>query len=28
MHIYVNQANKWDGLIERSKQEVAEEEGR
>jgi uncharacterized membrane protein (DUF485 family) len=28
MHIYVHQANKWDGLIERSKQEVAEEEGR
>jgi uncharacterized membrane protein (DUF485 family) len=28
MHIYVHQANKWDDLIERSKQEVAQEEGR
>ena len=28
MHIYVHQANKWDGLVEQAKQEVAEEEGR
>ncbi|HVF03110.1 MAG TPA: DUF485 domain-containing protein [Rubrobacteraceae bacterium] len=28
MHIYVHQANKWDGLVEQAKQEVAEGEGR
>jgi len=27
MHIYVNQANKWDGLVERAKQQAAEERG-
>ncbi len=27
MHIYVNQANKWDGLVERAKREAAEERG-
>ncbi len=28
MHIYVNQANKWDDLVERARHEVAEGEGR
>ena len=28
MHIYVNRANKWDALVERARQEVAEEKGR
>ena len=28
MHIYVNQANKWDSLVDRAKQEATEEEGR
>ncbi|MDQ3941501.1 MAG: DUF485 domain-containing protein [Actinomycetota bacterium] len=27
-HIYVSQANKWDGLVERAQREAAEEEGR
>jgi uncharacterized membrane protein (DUF485 family) len=27
MHIYVNQANKWDDLVERARHEVAEGEG-
>ncbi len=27
MHIYVNQANKWDDLVDRAKQEATEEEG-
>ncbi len=26
MHIYVSQANKWDGLIDRSRHEAVEEE--
>jgi len=28
MHVYVNQANKWDDLVERARHEVAEGEGR
>jgi uncharacterized membrane protein (DUF485 family) len=28
MHIYVNQANKWDDLVERARREVAKEKGR
>ena len=28
MHIYVGQANKWDGLVDRARHEVAEGEGR
>ncbi len=28
MHLYVNRANKWDALVERARQEVAEEKGR
>ena len=28
MHIYVNQANKCDSLVDRAKQEATEEEGR
>ncbi len=28
MHVYVNQANKWDALVERARHEVAEGEGR
>ena len=28
MHVYVGQANKWDDLVARARQEVAEGEGR